>query len=895
MHKKIGLFIGLVVLGFLTVAVWLRPEHLATTPPAGAAQLRSSFGPANNISNSAGGGYTSQRVRTDIGSDNILHPVWMEGIVNVDNSPAYAGGQESAWNPWVWIAPNDRNNRGYTNPTVALDSQNNVHATWAGNNGPPYRIFYAYKPVGGSWSTPTNLSEGLPNSVYASIALDSQDRVWIVWETELGEGQFDVYARTKPAGGSWSPAVSISNQSGMELEPDVIVDASDVPHVVWRYSAGWEIYHTKYVNGSWTTPFNVSANASASHFARIDADSQGNVFVVWEDEIDGSDRFQTLFRRWDGSQWGAVRRASETPSKALYPSIAADNCNLYAVWTDYRSKSTETFFSYSFDCGTTWSTDENVSSNSSASFHPAVAAQPGGFAHIFWQDYAPGDFDIYYRKGTVELPVPPTTTPSPKPSDTPTPIVTATPTHTPRPTPTPTPEAPWGDVSIVANQPTGNTNYTQQLNVSLHFSATFPVGSNPQMRYSNQGDFAGASWVPYTPAVPSWNLDPGGTYCSYKWVFAQFKDQYAGGSSPPYADYILFDNTLTATMSLNGGGDYTNRTLVMVNSVDSDGAMGCSGLEDISLWEEGLAQTIWISYYPQLYFFLAPRDPLTGTTTVYASYRDRTGNSGTFQDSITFDPDPPYDGSPPTLNYGSSPTNHLLIPVTDVEATDDGSGVANIWLANQEEGPWKAIPYQDPPHEYTWNLAYGGPPLVSPDLHYVYLRYEDGSGYGAFPGNLSETFSASITVLNISNVYLPIVSKEYHRTGIVSLADTPSSREVELILLSELLPNQEGQEGQDVLLWLAARPVQEPSLEATMRLVLPSGLEVVRAWSAYGQLLRSDEHVVVSQEKISAQQVPWVLVHAHAAEETRTPMEIRGEMYWDDTLKSAASLQIDTR
>ncbi|MBN1484982.1 MAG: hypothetical protein JXA37_09690 [Chloroflexia bacterium] len=384
--------------------------------PVQAEHLHTTFTSPYNISNSPDppdGDNASQRVRAVLSDDNFLHVTWMEGTVGENaNGPAYVRGG-ALWPSWEWAGAHD--NLGYTNPALALDSAGTVHLVWAGGGNPPYEIYYASKPSGGSWSTAANLSQDSNNSLFPRLAIDSQDRLWVVWETEVSAENFEVYACTRPAGGSWSSPTNISNLTGQDLEPDLAIDDDDVPHVAWRNNAGdvWDIYYTRY-SGSWETPLNISANTSHSHYPRLATNVRGDVFVVWEDEIDGADQFQVLFRRWDGTQWQGIRRVSSTPAKALVPAIAADSCNLYVVWTDYRNTSTEIYFSHSTDCGTTWLGDENVSSNTTSSEHPDVVAQPGGFAHIFWQNSTTepnAQLDIYYSKGATTVPPSPTMPP----------------------------------------------------------------------------------------------------------------------------------------------------------------------------------------------------------------------------------------------------------------------------------------------------------------------------------------------------------------------------------------------------------------------------------------------------------------------------------------------------
>jgi hypothetical protein len=897
-QKKVSLIIGILALLPLLAVVLLQPGNGPRVPQVSAAHLDSTFTTPYNISNSSSYDST-QHPRLVIDPTNYLHVTWMEGVANTANGPAYVKGQGTTWPTWEWAGPH--NNPGYTNPAIALDSTGTVHLVWAGKGSAPYDILYASKAPGGAWTTPENLSNESYNTVYPSIAIDSQNRIWVAWQASISDNNTQIYVRTKPAGGAWSAVTNVSNRPNQQnLNPSIVVDSLDVPHLVWRNNAGgssWEIFYSEYVGGSWTAVQNVSATSTASHFPRLAADKTGNVFLVWEDEIDGTDHFQTVFRRWDGTQWlppvsQAPKRVSSS-SKALYPAISADGCNLYAVWQDYRDSASypEIYFNHSTDCGDTWQGDENVSRNGSSSYYPDIVAQSGGYGHITWEDSAPGQLDIYYSQATTPVgPTPVPTTVAPTTVVPTVPTNTPTPTDTPTPTPTPTPDPrPHGYLDIISNDPPNSRNYTRLLDITVNLSATSDVGATvTNMRVCNVGEPNPADncpWIPFTQAMVDWPLLQTVYDCEWKPVWAKFLDN-AGLESITYTDYIVYDNYLAATMSLNGGHPYANRTIVSVHTVDVDGQTeACSGLDRMSFSTNGITFTNPISYFQDVYVFLPPSPPVTHT--VYESLWDRANNTGILSSSIVIDTIPPT-GTAPILNYGVSSTAHLEIPVSNLHGYDQ-SGIANVWFANRLGGPWVAMPYVNPPHDYTWNLAYGGPPIQYPDLQPVYVMYEDGAGFGSLPGNFSQVYSGTIYVSGISSIFLPVVPRTH---GLLGTIPPPApSTDVTLILLTKPLADRPGQQ---VLLWLAAPREQGSALEGTLRMTLPEGLRVVRAWSAYGELLQVGDRVVTSRERTWNQQVPWILVLARV-EPGAGPMQVQGDMTWDQGTVTAPPLEIENR
>ncbi len=865
MQKKLSLTLILLALLPLMVLIILWPGTGARISHVRAAPVNSSFTAPYNIS-SPRDYDASQRARAARDAEGYLNVVWMDGVINKSTGPAYVRGRDTTWPVWDWIGPN--NNGGYVNPVIAIDNSGTLHVAYS-SDGPPYDVWYTSKPVGGSWTSRVNLSNDTYNSVFSSIAVDSTGRVWVAWQTSITDQNNDVFVRTKPAGGSWEPVMNVSNRTPEDQNPSIAVGAGDVLHLVWRSRepGNWEIIHTRYVGGAWTPFLNVSATSRGSHFPRMATGSGNNMYVVWEEEL-SSDVFFTAFRRWDGGQWLPLAYVSD-PIKALYPSLGTDRAgNIYAVWTDYRSN-TETYFSYSTDEGATWSADENVSQNGTASFYPDIAAEIGGFVHIFWQDTAPGSLDIFYSKGTIPVGPPPT------------------PTHTPSPTYTPSPTQPpqpHGYVDILAHDPLNHHDYTRLLDVTLELSATSEVGAQiTEMRVCNQGACNPLpAWQAFVTSLPNWSLLDDGSNCGSKSVLAWFRDEY-GQESSSYSDHIVYDNYLAANMVLNGDNPYTNRTMVMVNSQDEPGS--CSGLLEMRVREDTGTFTSWISFNSRLYFFLSPSGG--STRTVYAEYRDRANNNGSDSDSIMLDLSPPYSGTAPTMP-GS--TTQLLIQISGLQAQDDESGVAKVWIANRSAGPWKTFPYcASPPCSYTWNLGYGGPPAMAPDLHTVYVKYEDGAGYESFPGNFSPTYQGTISVSGISCAYLPCLRRGLYQSHMIPPAASDQAR---LILIAD--PDQAGP-GQDVWLYLAVRRELDPPLEGTLRLVLPAGLRVVRAWSAYGQLLQVEDGLVVSHERAWSGQVAWIAVQAHLEQGAGASLFVQGEMNWDGGGTLVTSEEIEGR
>jgi len=842
----------------------------------------------------------------------------------------------AAWSVPVTISNySPPTNYGSYGPDLVYDSQGYGHAVWYGNGevGTQWGIWYANNRSG-NWSTAKRLfTEG--NLRFPRMAIDTANGLHVVYEDQ-GSKEI-MYAYSSNYGQTWSK-VNISNSPAAAYEPDVAVDADGNVHAVWidnRWAGVYHLTYSKKTGGSWSAPVSIPTPYPADFnkgpgVATTGSGSNMRVHIALYGKHNGAadNTYEVYYIRGTGTSWDPGRNLSNTGSTASYdPSITASGTSIYVAW-DESTTSHDIRTVASHDNGANWSSQVHVTSDTGRSRFPSIFFGLGKAQIVYDSDtFSPNKGDIFYTNydpgsGSVAAP---TNLSNSSAGDSQLAVVyadackvgsawqesanskwniyyAATPCG-PAPTPVPTQAPnPHGWVDIRAHDPLNSSAYTRLTDVTLLISATSDVGSKiTDMKVCNEGASGpGAcnppapppTWIAFAQAMPNWELlPPLGPqpyyHCGWKQVNIWFKDAQ-GRESNVYADYIRYDDFATATMSLNGGQAYANQTMVMVTSQDREAAADsdCVGLRDMRLKETGLTYTVWISYYPELYFFLAPGS--ASPRAVEAEYRDRANNYITLSDSIMLDLVPPYNCLSPTLNGGAITATHHTITVTDFSAKDDESGVAHVWLANRSTGPWKIYPYTST--SILWDLFYGGPPTVWPGIHHVYARYEDGAGFASFPGNLSSVCSSPLHFMG-SNVYLPLVDKKYTKKAQVA-AEITASTEVNLTLMSK--PLQTGP-GQDVLLWLAAQRDQDGTLDGTLRMTLPEGLRVVRAWSAYGQLLQTGDHLVVSHERASPLQVSWILVHARVEPGAAAPLQVQGEMTWGQGSTSRApTMQVQT-
>lgn len=246
------------------------------------------------------------------------------------------------------------------NPSVAVDSQDNIHVVWHGysSSSPDYTQIWYNKFNGTAWGTPTLLSVGSEftdhTQEFATIAVDQNDHLHVAWRGKTASiGTFQIYY-TSFNGTAWSTPTRLSTASTMDLKtqnnPAIAVDLEGKVHVVWGGevfgSNGYHFYHTMYNGESWTTPeaIDVGISHSAPQYdATIAIDTNNNIHVAWAGNAIDTQIIYAVYNS-SSSSWASPIIISDSPELNGYPqrnpSIAVDGQgNVYVVW-DGTSSST---------------------------------------------------------------------------------------------------------------------------------------------------------------------------------------------------------------------------------------------------------------------------------------------------------------------------------------------------------------------------------------------------------------------------------------------------------------------------------------------------------------------------------------------------------------------------
>ena len=265
--------------------------------------------------------------------------------------------------------------------------------------------------------------------------------------------------------------------------------------------------------------------------------------------------------------------------------------------------------------------------------------------------------------------------------------------------------------------------------VDLKLDATDDNSGIAEIQVSEQADFAGATWEPYT-STKAWQ--PTGADGA-KTVYVRFRDSAGNISAPANTNFALDRQAPLGGIALDRRivGPDTITTTVYLGAQDD-----VSGVADMRVSSDSaFTGAVWRAYATDLTWLL---DTGSGNqTTLYVQYRDQVGNlSPVYSDTATIDTTPP-------VVYAEVTAGITITRTVRILAYDEFSDLASMRLSN------------DPLMiENVTTSAYAeSVSWVFDDRKVVWVQVKDSVGNWSQP---YPVYADSNTFVN-SSVYLPLL------------------------------------------------------------------------------------------------------------------------------------------
>ncbi len=239
---------------------------------------------------------------------------------------------------------------------LARKSNGELWCVYSRSDGTYEQIYVAYSTDGETW-TEEQVCSGSDQQYYPSLAIDSQDNVHVVW-TGRGWGSnpnyYNIQYRKRTSSG-WQAQEAVTDKDDDQYYPSIAVDSQDNIHIVWE-GWGWgtntgnaNTQYRKRTSSGWQTQEAVTDVNYNQFDQTIAIDSQDNVHVIWTGKGWGSnpDYYNVQYRKRTPSGWqtqegltdAAITQQYPSPIWALHPTISGAKTNRpksgYAfVWMD---------------------------------------------------------------------------------------------------------------------------------------------------------------------------------------------------------------------------------------------------------------------------------------------------------------------------------------------------------------------------------------------------------------------------------------------------------------------------------------------------------------------------------------------------------------------------------
>ena len=220
-------------------------------------------------------------------------------------------------------------------PTLAAAPDGSLWVAWLSFDGQrddvALRHYRDNKWSNLHWVPNTSGDSWLPQ-----VAVDASNRPWVVWSQQL-DGNWDLYARCfDPAGQEWGPLVRLTTDPGPDINPRLASDGKGRFALVWQGLRGKysSIFLKTFDGQRWSEEVRVTRHEANDWEPAVGLDSQGTAWVAYDSYVNGNyDVF--LSRVASGQVAGPEIPVAVTPRFEARATVAVDGSD--RVWVAWES------------------------------------------------------------------------------------------------------------------------------------------------------------------------------------------------------------------------------------------------------------------------------------------------------------------------------------------------------------------------------------------------------------------------------------------------------------------------------------------------------------------------------------------------------------------------------
>jgi hypothetical protein len=220
-------------------------------------------------------------------------------------------------------------------PAIAAAPDGSLWVAWLSFNGEHDDVALRHCQ-NGRWSNLHWVPDTSGDSWLPQVAVDTSNRVWVVWSQQL-DGNWDLYARRfDPAGQEWGRLERLTSDPEPDINPRLASNGKGQFALVWqgfrgRYSS---IFLKTFDGQRWSGEVRVTRHAADDWEPAVALDSQGAAWVAYDSYVNGNyDVF--LSQVTDGRVDGPEIPVAVTPRFEARATVAVDGSD--QVWVAWES------------------------------------------------------------------------------------------------------------------------------------------------------------------------------------------------------------------------------------------------------------------------------------------------------------------------------------------------------------------------------------------------------------------------------------------------------------------------------------------------------------------------------------------------------------------------------
>lgn len=289
-------------------------------------------------------------------------------------------------------------------PNIAIDSKGKIMVVWAEMDWPIPDIsdvLYATKK-NGEWSEIKETLSQLYDARSPHIFFDSNGKFHIAYDDGYDDSSKDIFYRNFTfEEGPWSNIQRVYQSELNSSHPKIHIDIDGKIYVLWVQQYGNEMKTRIALNSrnegeTWPESYeNVSRNTNSSARDPSFKIRQGNVYVCWEDNRNGT--WDIFYSEKINNGWKNPVRLRNSGEK-YWPSLALDQEN--NVHVIYNSNAGNIY--YVKKIGKTWSSPRVISSASSPKGAMDLKVFKNNTLHAVWRQRTASGISIYYSRATPD-------------------------------------------------------------------------------------------------------------------------------------------------------------------------------------------------------------------------------------------------------------------------------------------------------------------------------------------------------------------------------------------------------------------------------------------------------------------------------------------------------------